>query len=361
MQTTFIINKAQYGDSILIRTFDQDKKEFNILIDGGPSITFHESLLAVLSSVKTIHLLVLTHIDSDHIGGLINFLRSPVFKQIEVQRYWFNSKNLLKIAVGTEISLTQARDFEDLLIMHGESPSKYTDIVISESQPYQLAKGITATVISPNEYILKLLYEKWPDLDKGIFKKAEDQPISAGKAVRRPELSLKELAAEEFQVHQSVEKDIFNSSSIAFILELPDCKLLLLGDARSEIMVEALKAKRYNNTDNKLKVDYVKVSHHGSRNNTSSELLDLIDCQNYIISTNGGQSKHKHPDRDVIARIVYHPARDMNKKVNIFFNYSLSFIESLKGPICLPADKEAGNWTIIDNKNQFSANYVESN
>ena len=36
-----------------------------------------------------------------------------------------------------------------------------------------------------------------------------------------------------------------------------------------------------------LKIDYVKVSHHGSKANTNDELLSLLDCNNFIISANG--------------------------------------------------------------------------
>ena len=41
-------------------------------------------------------------------------------------------------------------------------------------------------------------------------------------------------------------------------------------------------------------LDLVKVSHHGSRNNTSPALVERIAGRNYIISTDG--SKHAHPN-----------------------------------------------------------------
>lgn len=38
----------------------------------------------------------------------------------------------------------------------------------------------------------------------------------------------------------------------------------------------------------------MKVSHHGSRNNISVELLDMIKCDKFIISTDGGTGNSYH-------------------------------------------------------------------
>ena len=53
-----------------------------------------------------------------------------------------------------------------------------------------------------------------------------------------------------------------------------------------------------------LAIDAFKVSHHASQNNISTELLDLLDCRQYLVSTNGDH--FHHPDREAIARIIKH-------------------------------------------------------
>ena len=73
-------------------------------------------------------------------------------------------------------------------------------------------------------------------------------------------------------------------------------------------------------------VNHVKVAHHGSRNNISNELLDIIDCDNFIFSTNGGIANANHPDREAIANILCHPQRNRNKKIHLYFNYLLNDI-----------------------------------
>ena len=93
---------------------------------------------------------------------------------------------------------------------------------------------------------------------------------------------------------------------------------------------DALKAKGYSK-EKKLHVDFAKVAHHGSRANISNELLDMIDCTNYLLSTNGGQGRSYHPTREALANIICHPGRDRNEKVHLHFNYTLRSIADKNG------------------------------
>ena len=66
----------------------------------------------------------------------------------------------------------------------------------------------------------------------------------------------------------------------------------------------------------KLKVEFVKLSHHGSRENTNLKLLNLIDTNKYVISSNS--QKHGHPNKVIFAMIL---KKDANS--SIYFNYDL--------------------------------------
>ena len=57
------------------------------------------------------------------------------------------------------------------------------------------------------------------------------------------------------------------------------------------------------------------MSHHCSARNNSIELIDLLDCNQYLISTNG--SRHNHPDVKAVARVL--AAND--RPVTLVFNY----------------------------------------
>ena len=59
-----------------------------------------------------------------------------------------------------------------------------------------------------------------------------------------------------------------------------------------------------------------KISHHGSRKNTSNELLELIKCRKFLISTDGKQ--HYHPDKESLSRIICSQERPC-----LIFNYDV--------------------------------------
>ena len=54
----------------------------------------------------------------------------------------------------------------------------------------------------------------------------------------------------------------------------------------------------------RLRLDALKLSHHGSANATTKDLLDTIDCSHYLVPTDG--SIFYHPDREAIARVIVH-------------------------------------------------------
>lgn len=145
------------------------------------------------------------------------------------------------------------------------------------------------TILSPDKSNLEELIHKWP---------AEDESGETSAAETDYSLSLKEIWEQDrFKSDPSV----YNGSSIAFILESDGTTMLFLGDAHDEVVTRNLRMLGYKET-NKLNVDLVKISHHGSQYNTSSELLSLMTAQNFVISTNG--RKHGLPNKRTIARIL---------------------------------------------------------
>src|SRR5699024_10273858 len=202
-------------------------------------------------------------------------------------------------------------------------------------------------ILSPTPEIKNELYSLWKTFK---LKKRKSDYINI--SVQRdtyPE-SFENLNRIPFSPNKSIKEDIFNSSSIAFILECPDVSLLLLGDSRPEVIVKSLKENGYNQS-NPIEIDYVKISHHGSLNNTSQELLSLIRSNNFIISTNGGTANHKSPSRETIARIVY-SSSNRDERINIFFNYEIGKIKQRAGNFVTDNDFVNKKWN-LEHKNWF--------
>lgn len=60
----------------------------------------------------------------------------------------------------------------------------------------------------------------------------------------------------------------------------------------------------------------MKISHHGSKANTSKTFPELIDCTRFAVSTNG--AGHHHPDGESIARFL---SADKDRLKILYFNY----------------------------------------
>ena len=96
---------ANEGDCILITIPQEDVR---VLIDGGTSDTYtsclRERLLQIKEEGKSIDLLVVTHVDNDHIGGIIELLKEngsfAESKIIKIQNIWHNSYRHLQFHKG---------------------------------------------------------------------------------------------------------------------------------------------------------------------------------------------------------------------------------------------------------------------
>ncbi len=354
-QTEFTILPAYKGDSILIKTFDENKEEFIILIDGGTSATFEHSLKKHLNLISKINLLVLTHIDSDHIGGVIKFFKSSIVDKIEIDEIWINQPDFEfnQVINGKAlISVSQAENWKSL-IKEKKPFSKLREVTIEDDTIN--IKGVKFTILSPTVEIKNKLYEIWEkERDISILKQG-DLKVDVSASTNGYSKSLEELSKMSFKPVSTIYGDIYNSSSIAFLLKCPDINFLLLADSRAEIIAERLKQLDHNETS-PLKVDFVKISHHGSLNNTSQELLSCIKSNNYIISTNGGTTNHKHPSRETIARIVYKDNRT-EKRLNIYTNYNIKDIKLKIGEFINDEDLKRSNWN-IEHKNTFTNNDI---
>ena len=94
------------------------------------------------------------------------------------------------------------------------------------------------------------------------------------------------------------DRAVANGSSIAVFFEAEGRRLLLAGDAHARVMVDALRKVAERDGTERVKVDVFKLAHHGSAGNVTRDLLDLVECDRYVVSTNG--EHFHHPDVEAI-------------------------------------------------------------
>jgi beta-lactamase superfamily II metal-dependent hydrolase len=319
--------KAFHGDSILLSFKDPEKINRNILIDGGPSQTFNlknkktqrkepGELQIAIDKInelnEKIDLLILTHIDDDHIKGLLNWFEDKDFSKELIGEIWFNSGKLIaeyfqkpenpqnnidiNISEGTDTSTTQAVKFENYINKKGINWQRR--IIKAEDKIDRF--GLNFRILSPTIDKLQLLLNKYEEDGHDLStSKDNDYNLSI----------IEHLAKDEFEEDISVP----NGSSISFIISFNSENFLFLADAHPTVIIQGLNHFKYTEV-NPLKAKFVKLSHHGSKKNTNIELLKLIESENYIISTNGDM--HSLPDKQCLSRII-----DMNPNVNLLFNY----------------------------------------
>tara|TARA_R110002051_G_scaffold181774_1_gene251344 strand:+ start:112222 stop:113274 length:1053 start_codon:yes stop_codon:yes gene_type:complete len=320
--------KAFNGDSILI-TFNNNQSQKNILIDGGVGDTYKSKsnvkgdLFRVIEQIRKdkqfIDLLVLTHFDDDHIGGVLRWLNKDKEAFKLIKKVWFNSgKEIAKKFESNEnkdldIEIIDGADDFHTSTKQGIKFEKYLrdnnlweGKIIEQGSEFDIF-GIQFKVLSPNKDKLDKLLK--------LYKKQKDYFTSGNEYDFQT--SLKDFINEENQPGFKFKEDnsVANGSSIAFIIEYKAQSFLFLGDAHPSVVIEGLNKFGYKK-DNRLNVELMKVSHHGSMYNTNKELLEIVKTNKYVISSNA--TKHGLPNKRAIARII-----NNTPDAFIYFNYNL--------------------------------------
>lgn len=361
------------GDCLLI-----SYNGFNVLVDGGPVCTFDDHLKHRLKDLNSngeiVNRFIVTHIDSDHIGGAIRLLEENGNNQsnsiIPIEQIWFNGyRNIFSPQSSVELDdrvanflplLAPVKHSADLNRMISVKQGSTLTTLIREggyllnsdfsggvitagTERLVIDNGISFEILSPNQERIDKLKGYWQDelYKLKIICPVSNQPVieeafeylqllekkhimpTDQHEISFTEFSIDELSRLPFEEDRSVT----NGSSIGIILGLGGKLILLLGDAHPSVIIDSLKEK-YPGAKYPIQFDLIKVSHHGSRLNTNPELLSMIDSSRFLISTNG--VKHNHPDLQTLAIIVN---REAIYERNIIFNHPTAgsnFLQSME-------------------------------
>ncbi|MBK7523324.1 MAG: MBL fold metallo-hydrolase [Saprospiraceae bacterium] len=279
----------------------QDMKEFKILIDSGYARQYKSFLKPLLETIDKIDLWIITHSDLDHIGGLGALLMDKNCKELisKINKFWFNWSSIA-IPLDETIGVKDGIFVRDKLIELG----KLDNIDIDNSLDPFVYDNISIHIIAPSENSLKASKVKWIREEITLISSRSDWSFSS-----------KELIEKKFEEDQ----EVWNAGSIAVLIEQNEKRALFLADSLPSVIVERLKKSPYHfNSEKPMSVDIVKVSHHGSHKNTSIELVQLIDCENWVITANGNGGK---PSKEGILRIISERSK-MNKISKIYINSS---------------------------------------
>jgi beta-lactamase superfamily II metal-dependent hydrolase len=313
---------AYHGDSIWVEWGDELRPN-RLLIDGGLVGTY-DSIVNRAGDKCCFELFCVTHVDQDHVEGAVKLLAN-LPDGVSIRQVWFNGWDQVSGAarlgavqgekLGAAIVTNEIKwntSFKGKAVMetdHGKLPKR------------KLKDGLALTVLSPGREELAILKPVWQkecakagltpgdieDATEALEKDRKLRPQRLGATI-----DVEALACEPYEADSSAA----NGSSIALLAEFDGKAVLLGADAHSEVLERSILRLLAERGRKRLKLDAVKVSHHGSKFNNSRALIDILDCPRWLFSTNG--DKFQHPDRETIARILLSRKRD---DTDLYFNY----------------------------------------
>lgn len=362
--------QADRGDCMLVTC--EGETTTNILIDLGVKDTYKDFIKKRFEELKdrgeNVDLIVFTHVDDDHIGGALPFLvdncNPAVPNKLGISDVWLNSYRHLsfervtdainqrvKNSMIRQISIPVDDDKTNITAEDGTTlagmlyRSRYPwnaafegKTVMAGSEPIFIGNEVKITVLTPTFEQLSNLQRIWIRELRRMFPEVElnDDEILDDAILYVTHLLEEEYifddaepiskgALELIEGKFSEDTSVINASSITFILEYHNKRLLFLADSPPSTVLQQLKSLYPEMSPEKpVHFDAVKVSHHGSKRNTSSQLMKQISSERFIFSTCGA---YGHPHTETVSRILFNSSYESHKK--LYFNYETDTSRSL--------------------------------
>lgn len=331
--------QAEFGDCLLLR-YGSETQPGYLLVDGGPSETYPMHLKPVLEQIAAsgacLDLVVLSHVDNDHIIGLLEMMADMVRRRekrqpdlLPVRGLWHNSfertmggnrglvarvdsglagagasfANAAAVTFGISEGNKLLMAAQQLKIPINPHTGGGTITTAALPRPVEL-QDLKLWVLGPTPQNLEQLQTKWLAWLDTYQKRA---PFAG--------------AAEAEKLDRSVP----NLSSIMLLAQSGRRKILLTGDATSDDVLEGLRAHRLMPKSGVLNVDVLKMPHHGSARNVRKAFFDTVRAKTYVISANG---RDGNPDLATLIWLVS-AAKEQRRKIKILATNAPESIEQL--------------------------------
>jgi hypothetical protein len=320
--------RARKGDCLLVH-YGTKKKPGLMLVDGGPDNVYVPHLRPRLEHIRKkrrlkddaalpIDLLMVSHIDDDHIQGILDLMAELIEgagvrpEPFRVRKMWHNTfdkiigndpEGLLSsvtasfgaAAVSSEPDVDDAElDPSTAMVLAGvaqgfqlQTAARNAQLDISVNDelikaeagrgPLDMQNGLKLTVAGPMQAELTALQKEHDDWLKKEAKKGKKKKVPAA----------------------FTDDSVANLSSIVVLAEAGGKRMLLTGDARGDKILAGLELVGLidKHPSEPLKVDILKVPHHGSDRNMEAIFFERVIADHYVFS---GDGKHGNPERKTL-------------------------------------------------------------
>lgn len=325
------VQRARKGDCLLLHYGTRGDPGL-ALIDGGPGRVYKPHLKPRLGQIRqarglapeaplVVDLLMVSHIDDDHINGILEMTRELVLARdshrplpLKVRSFWHNTFDDL-VGNNPEELLSAVTASFGAAALSGEPDTEGLDadaamvlasvaqgfrlrddarklnfrlnpefqgrlvMATPDSQPVDMGRGLTLTVAGPMQADLLALQK---DHDAFLKARRDDKPVAAS------------LAA-------LTDSSVANLSSLVLLAQVEEKRILLTGDARSDKILRGLELIGLMKEGGTLHVDILKMPHHGSDRNVDPDFFQRITADHYVFSGNG---EHGNPERATLQMLL---------------------------------------------------------
>jgi hypothetical protein len=342
--------RARHGDCLLLHYGTEEQPKL-ALIDGGPKTVYKPFLRPRLKQLRDergldqdtplkIDLVVLSHIDEDHVFGLLELTgelldakRNNEPRIVEVEDLWHNTFDDIIDNDATELTQAVTARF-GAAALNGDLPGDLiadldvldqTDAVVDtikivasvgqgrnlrdnadnlgiernvemkgklmmaspKTKPFKMSGGLSLTVAGPMLDEVKVLQKKHNEFLKANPELAQHITASA--------------------LAQYADNSPYNLSSIVVLAESGDKTILFTGDARGDKILEGLELVKIIEPGETHHVNVLKGPHHGSSNNVSLDFFKRITADHYVFS---GDGDFGNPERATLEALAEARGKD---------------------------------------------------
>ena len=315
--------QAKHGDSLLLHYGDPALPKL-IVIDGGPNRVYAPTLQPRLEAIRQalppgsalpIRMLMVSHIDDDHINGVLDMTAELVEKDenqealpYQIQTLWHNSFDDVIGANSAELlssgqAEVGAASLEEVTASVGRLSTEAAAVVASVRQGRRLRDDAAVLGLAVNQPGGGLITAKggagdFVDLDDGlqfqILGPRQDRVDALQRKWDREleRLGLAVIEAGDAGAAEMLDTSAYNLASLVVLARADGKTMLLTGDARGDHILASVEDAGLL-VDGKLHVNLLKMPHHGSDRNVDTDFFRTITADHYVIS---GDGKHGNPE-----------------------------------------------------------------
>lgn len=336
------VRRARKGDCLLLHTGTK-KDPGLVMIDGGPASVYLPHLKPRIDAIRkgrklqdeeplTVDALMVSHVDDDHIQGILELGNAESEKKrahqpqtLNVLSFWHNSFDEVIAHNTKEITAAVNTLFSTAAAGKGELSDDRKAEVVEESPelPEVVESGLMVLASIEQGFRLRqvadfLQWPRNPEFDGKLVvarKQAEPLDVAPGltftvvgpmqpeiDALRKAHVKwLEKLKVEGKSPPKAlaayIDKSVPNLSSLVVLAEAGKKRMLLTGDARGDKILKGLEEAGLLKVDGNstIEVDILKVPHHGSANNLDADFFKRVIADHYVFS---GDGEHGNPERE---------------------------------------------------------------